>query len=220
VRRDLKAVVFDFDFTLADSSRGIEECVTAALTELGFSAPPTKEIAETIGLSLADTFKELTGVSDAPLIRRFTECFHQRADQTMDAATTIYACTRPTLLLLRGADLCTAIVTTKLNRRIRSILAANEMLPFFDVIVGAEDVKRTKPDPEGLLLALDRLGVTADSAVYVGDHVVDAQAARSAGIPFIATLTGKHQRSSFEDYSCAAILQSVEELPSFLGIQQ
>ncbi|HEV2113073.1 MAG TPA: HAD-IA family hydrolase, partial [Terriglobales bacterium] len=178
--RDLKAVIFDFDFTLADSSSGIIECVTAALAELGISAPPIEKIVATIGLSLADTLKELSDVSDVSLARRFAECFHQRADQTMEAATVIYDCVRPMLLSLRAVDLRTAIVTTKLNRRIRSILASREMLPFFDVIVGAEDVKKTKPDPEGLLLALARLGVRAGSAVYVGDHVIDAQAAQGA----------------------------------------
>ena len=211
-----KAAIFDFDFTLADSSRGILECVNGALAELGSRPPETSAIVATIGLSLPDTFRELTGDTDAALARRFTQYFHQRADQCMDSLTTVFDCVGPVLRKIRAANLRTGIVTTKLNYRINSILNANNMLDLFDVIVGADDVTKTKPDPEGLLLALRKLSVSATSAVYIGDHVIDAEAARNAGLPFIAVLTGKHQRSSFEPYPNEAIVQSVEDLPGLL----
>lgn len=214
--RAFQAAIFDFDFTLADSSRGILECVNSALDELGFSPPQSSAIVATIGFSLPDTFTELTGATDPALARRFTQYFHQRADQCMDSLTTVFDCVRPVLRRIRDAKLRTGIVTTKLNRRINSILSANHMLDLFDVIVGADDVTKTKPDPEGLLFALRKLSVSATSAVYIGDHVIDAEAARNAGVPFIAALTGKHQRSSFEPYPHEAIVRSVADLPDVL----
>src|SRR5438105_4886178 len=132
---------------------------------MGLAAAPAEAIVATIGLSLADTFTQLTGKRDPLLAKQFAECFHRRADQCMDAATIIYECVGPVMRSLRVAGLRTAIVTTKLNRRIRSILGANNMLDLIDVVVGADDVARTKPDPEGLLLALTKLGVPATSAL-------------------------------------------------------
>jgi len=183
---------------------------------LGFRPPEASAIVATIGLSLPDTFTELTGETDPALARRFTQYFHQRADQCMDSLTTVFDFVRPVLSNLRAANLHTGIVITKLNYRINSILSANDMLDLFDVIVGADDVTKTKPDPEGLLLALRKLSVRATSAVYIGDHVIDAEAARNAGVAFIAVLTGKHQRSSFEPYPHEAIVQSVEDSPGLL----
>jgi len=212
------AVVFDFDFTLADSSAAIVECVGCALTQLGFEVPPSERIVDTIGLSLPETFKNLTGTNDSGLDARFVHCYLQRAEKIMDAATVIYDCVPAMLETLRCANLRTAIVSTKLNYRISSILKRNRLDQLVDVIVGAEDVSKTKPDPEGLFLALSKLGVSPAAALYVGDHVLDAEAARRAGMSFIAVLSGRHSSKQFEDAGCAAIMESVGELSGVLGL--
>ncbi len=51
------------------------------------------------------------------------------------------------------------------------------------MVVGFEDVARHKPDPEGVELALDRLGVLPKQALLVGDTAADIEAARAAGCP-------------------------------------
>lgn len=213
-----EAVVFDFDFTLADSSSAIVECVGCALTHLGFEVPASEQIADTIGLSLPETFRRLTGTNDSELEAHFVRCYHQRADQIMDAATLMYDCVPAVLEALRRANLRTGIVSTKLSYRISNILRRNRLDHLFDVIVGAEDVSSTKPDPEGLLLALKKLGVSPRAALYVGDHAVDAEAARRAGMPFVAVLSGRHTRHHFPDAGCVAVVDSVAELPEILRL--
>ena len=56
-----KAVIFDFDYTLGDSTNGIVLSINHALEKLGFRVQDTKTIQRTIGLSLKDTLFELTG---------------------------------------------------------------------------------------------------------------------------------------------------------------
>lgn len=214
-----EAAIFDFDFTLADSSQPITECVLYALNQLGFPAPDPADVVDTIGLSLPETFEHFTSQKDGDLEKRFARVFHARADQIMDSQTRIYECVPPVLYVLRRARMRTGIVTTKLNYRIRNILAVNRLEGFFDAIVGADDVGKTKPDPEGLLLALEQLGTHAEAAVYVGDHIIDAQAARNAGVPFIAALTGRHPRSAFELFPYVAIVESVRDLPCVLSLE-
>jgi len=70
----------------------------------------------------------------------------------------------------------------------------------FAVFVGDEDVSEPKPSPEGLRIAIQRLGIQPEHAVYVGDSVNDALAARDAGLRFVAALWAK----------------SRDELPGFL----
>jgi phosphoglycolate phosphatase-like HAD superfamily hydrolase len=55
------AVLYDFDFTLADSSPGVVDCVNCALRQLGLSAAPPDLIRQTIGLSMSATLAHLTG---------------------------------------------------------------------------------------------------------------------------------------------------------------
>ena len=55
-----------------------------------------------------------------------------------------------------------------------------------DVVIGAEDTERHKPDPEPLLEALRRLGATPSEAAYVGDSPFDIRAAKDGGLFAIA----------------------------------
>ena len=56
---NFQAVIFDFDYTLADSSQGAIECINFALTEMGLDCVPAEAACRTIGLSLSETFLTL-----------------------------------------------------------------------------------------------------------------------------------------------------------------
>ena len=76
-----KAVIFDFDYTLGDSTNGIVLSINHALEKLGFRAQDTKTIQRTIGLSLKDTLFELTGIQDEETAQKFTQYFKEKADE-------------------------------------------------------------------------------------------------------------------------------------------
>jgi phosphoglycolate phosphatase len=73
-----------------------------------------------------------------------------------------------------------------------------------------------KPDPAGLLLALQRFNLPATDVLYVGDHPVDAEAASRVGVPFMAVLTGTSEVPSFAPYPVHSFLANVSHLPSQL----
>ena len=75
---DFIAVIFDFDYTLADSSDGVVECVNYALDALSFTPQPRDDIYRTIGLSLPHTFEALTGVTNPVMQERFAHFFLDR----------------------------------------------------------------------------------------------------------------------------------------------
>jgi phosphoglycolate phosphatase len=138
----------------------------------------------------------------------------------MDSSTVIYDYVYPMIRNIRDSHLKleTGIVSSKLRYRVGSILRLNGLDTSFSVIVGADDVANGKPDPEGILLAIRKLGVDPASAVYVGDHCVDAMAAKNAGVPFVATLSGTHSRRDFAPYPCRAIVSHLGDLPSVLSL--
>jgi phosphoglycolate phosphatase len=203
---------------LADSSAGVVECVNHALGMVGMSAVPAERIRNTIGLSLAETFHHLTGNSDAERISQFIKCFHGHADQVMEANTQIYPHVIDLVRKLRASSYKLAIVSTKLHYRLVNILVANRLDHHFGAIVGAEDVPAVKPDPRGILVAVEKLGVSPETALYVGDHVVDAEAASRAGVAFVAVLTGRHRREDFEPFPTRAILDDLTSLPEVLHL--
>lgn len=205
-------VIFDFDYTLGDSTNGIVLSANYALEQMGEPEKSYAEIKKTIGLSLKETYKALTGKADDALAEQFSALFKQKADEVMVPNTELYAGVKEMLRELRENGYRTGIVTTKFQYRIQNILSKFDANELIDVIVGAENVKVVKPDPEGLLLAIEQLGVEKEEVLYVGDSYVDAQTAESAGVKFAGVLTGTTTREEFERYPHGMIGESVGEV--------
>jgi len=215
----LRAVIFDFDFTLADSTAGAIDCINHALQCLGLPNAPDRRVLESIGLSLPDTFAYITGKTDPFMEESFARHFVARADEVMADLTVLYKDVPPVVRTLQAAGLAQGIVSGKFRYRIERIVAREQLVDCFPVIVGAEDTPYHKPHPAGLLQAMSRLGCQPDEVVYIGDHLVDAQAARGAGIGFVAVLTGMSGRQDFREcYRLLAIIDNLTRLPELLGV--
>jgi phosphoglycolate phosphatase len=212
----LRAVLFDFDLTLADSSAGATECANLALRSLGFDDAPAARIRRTIGLPLPESFRILTGSTDPVLCNHFASRFVQRVDEVMADLTEIYSPVPPLLRALREDGVLIGIVSTKFRYRIHEILRRADLISFITAIVGGEDVAMPKPHPDGILTGLAKLDVASRSAVYVGDHVVDALAAKAAGVDFAGVLTGATDRAAFADHDVDDVLASVGDLREHL----
>ncbi len=96
-----RSIVFDFDYTLADSSRGAVECVNYALTSLGLPKATPEAIHQTIGLSLNDILLNLGGQYQPAKTEAFAAFFKKRADEIMAGLTILYE-TVPFLAVLSG----------------------------------------------------------------------------------------------------------------------
>lgn len=212
-----RAILFDFDLTLADSTRAIVECFSHAFREMDLPCPASDAICRTIGYPLPKAFATLCGNADPLASEAFVKRFISRADQVMTELTTMLPYASETARDLRARGIRTAIVSTKFRYRILEILERRGLSDAFDVVLGGEDVREHKPHPEGLQLALERLAVGPGHAWYVGDHPVDAQAAAGAGVTFVAMLTGVARREDFLDFSVHHFLESMEALPALIG---
>jgi phosphoglycolate phosphatase len=209
----IRAVLFDFDFTLGDSSGAIVECIRFALGRLELGPLDLETAHRTVGLPLREVFVTLTGRHEPALADEFLRLFVQRADDVMVAGTSLYADTARVLDVLRACGIATAIVSTKYRRRIEGILAAASLAGVVDAIIGGDDVSRHKPDPAPLQLAMSRLGVDASGSLYVGDHPVDGQAAGSAGLRFVRVMTGAdHANPAWDAIDAYATIDSIGEL--------
>ena len=118
------------------------------------------------------------------------------------------------LAALAEAGLRVGVVTSK---RQESAQLTRDLLELpVPLTVVLEDTDRHKPEPEPLLLALERLGVPAADAVYVGDAVVDVLAALAAGMDVIAVTWGAGEPAALRAAGPTAVVDSVAELASLL----
>ena len=212
----LKAIIFDFDYTLGDSTNGIAQSINFALERLGYTTRSMEDIKKTIGLSLKETYFKLTSSENTDEAEQFAKLFKQKADAVMVANTELYPDVKEVLQNLKAKGYKTAIVTTKFHYRIEQILDKFDAGELIDFIVGAEDVKIEKPNPEGLLWTVQRLGLQQDEVLYVGDSLVDAKTAENAKVDFAAVLTGTTTRREFEKHANVFIGDGVEAVYQYV----
>ena len=185
-----KAYLFDFDYTLADSSRGIVMCFRHVLDLHRHDGISDEEIKRTIGKTLEESFSILTGITDPATLASYKKEYVAKADTCMTANTRLFPETADVLHALKKRDAMIGIISTKFRYRIMDLMDRHFPAGFLDIVVGGEDVKASKPSPEGLLYAISKLGCNAKEALYIGDSTVDALTAEAAGTDFFGVTHG------------------------------
>jgi phosphoglycolate phosphatase len=213
-----KAVIFDFDYTLADSSEGVVECINHALSSLGFPKVSAQVARRTIGLSPSDLFIRLVGSRHKNQFDEFFRLFVAKADEIISDKTFIFESVPSVIKQLHEMNLRLGIVSNKFRYRIATILKRENLLNYFDVIVGGEDVSEYKPAPEGLIQAIETLGYSISETIYVGDTIVDAETSLRAGVSFVAVLSGVTPKEDFQGHPFIRTLENLLELPDLLSI--
>lgn len=210
-----QALIFDFDYTLGDTTRSIAASINYALVRLGYEPHTVSEIRETIGLSLNLAFRMLTGERDEAKEKLFFDYFQIKADEVMTSDAQLFPHAEE-LLRAWAREFRLGIVSTKHRFRIEDILKKFSLTDVIGCVVGNEDVTFEKPHPEGVLLAARALGVSPAQALYIGDSLVDAEAAMRAEIDFAAVTTGTTSRERFEAFPHVTVQESLTGLDRFL----
>ena len=205
--------LFDFDYTLADSSHGILTCFHTVLTRHGYTEVTDDEIKRTIGKTLEEAFSILTGVTDPEQLAEFKKEYGREADEHMTVNTVLFPETKAVLTALKERGARVGIISTKYRFRIRELLKLHFPDDFMDIIIGGEDVTAPKPSPEGILLAMERLQAGKDEILFVGDSIIDAETAQAAGVDFAGVTHGVTTAEELGSYPHRKIMSTLEELP-------
>lgn len=207
-----KVYLFDFDYTLADSSRGIVMCFRNVLERHQHTGITDDEIKRTIGKTLQESFSILTGITDVDTLEAYKKEYVKEADVHMTVNTFLFPETEEVLTRLKTCGAKIGIISTKYRYRIMELLSKKLPSNFLDIIVGGEDVKEPKPSPEGVLLAIKELGCNKEEVLYIGDSIVDAETAQAAQVDFAGVLHGATTREELSAYSHVEIMKSLSEL--------
>jgi pyrophosphatase PpaX len=206
-------VLFDLDGTVIDSGAIILASMRHAAKEVLGAEPPDEQLMAAVGgpgleaqmHALApDRVDELVTV-----YRAHNEPLH---DELM-------CCVGMEDLLVRLKDegRRLGIVTAKRRKTVDLAFARIPLGHLFETVVCGDETARHKPDPEPLLVALERLEADPDDAAYVGDAPFDVQAAKAAGIFAIAvTWGGIHSRERLETEKPDALVDTAEDLLAVL----
>jgi len=210
----LPAILFDLDGTLIDTIELILSSARHAFEEWPVR-PTDDEWVRGIGTPLVQQLRAYAANDDQLALllaryRRYQNEHHDRLTRCYDDVPDVISA-----LADRGHQM--AVVTSKASPIAHQSLAFVGLDHFFPVVVGYDDTARHKPDPEPVRVALSRLGVSPDDAVFVGDSPHDILAGNGADVMTIAALWGPFDRETLADARPDHFIECMAELPGVLN---
>jgi pyrophosphatase PpaX len=206
-------VLFDLDGTIVDSGWMILASYRhATQTVLGRDFPDDVLMARVGAGRLEDQMSEFDAEKAVELARAYRD-FYAPLHSELQAFPGMLELLRR----LDAEDRLLGIVSAKRHDIVQLALDALGFGETIDVVVGSDEAQRGKPNPDQILVALDRLDADRDDTAYVGDAPFDIAAAKAAGVHAIGvTWGGIHARERMESERPDAVVDTAAELNAVL----
>ncbi len=207
-----KAVIFDLDGTLLDTLGDLHAAVNHALREFAFPERSLDEVRRFIGNGVVKLMQRATPEgTDEETDKKCLDAFREYYLAHMRDMTAPYEGVIALIERLRERKIKTAVVSNKLHKAVHE-LCLDYFPGLIDEAIGVSVEKERKPSPVNVYKAMEKLGVTADECIYIGDSEVDVQTARNAGVEFIGVTWGFRDREELIKAGAEIICDSCSEI--------
>lgn len=210
-----KAVIFDLDGTLLDTLGDLHAAVNYALRAFSFPERSLDEVRRFVGNGVVKLMQRATpDGTDEKTDAECLEVFRGYYLEHMQDMTKPYEGVISLIKTLREKGMKTAVVSNKLHQAVYG-LCLYYFPGIIDEAIGVSDESERKPSPANVYKAFDRLGVTADECIYIGDSEVDVQTAHNAGIKCIGVTWGFRGREVLASAGADFITDNCCDIPDF-----
>ncbi|MEV0248242.1 HAD family hydrolase [Nocardia sp. NPDC050712] len=207
---DPAAVLFDVDGTLVDSNYLHARAWHSAFREAGVIVP-TWRIHRAIGMDGATLIQTLAGDLDDKAAEHADE-LHSRFYRESADELTLLPGAREVLADLHDQGLRVLLASSAAPDELSILRKLLDSESVLYAVTSGEDVDTAKPDPSIVRVALERAGVPARRAVFVGDAVWDVRACAAVGVPTVGVLSGGISRAELQDEGAAFVCDDVAHL--------
>jgi 2-phosphoglycolate phosphatase len=204
-----RAVLFDFDGTLADSYAAITASVNHVLQHHGRPTLTEEKVRSLVGHGLENLMQNILPDIDPAVGARL---YREHHPTVMKSHTKLLPGVIDGLRALKDSGIKLGVCSNKPAYFTRALLGMLEIDRFFDVVLGPDDVGAAKPDPAMVNTALERLGVPTEQALYVGDMEVDIETGRQAGIETWVMPTGSNDEATLRAAKAARLFPGMKDV--------
>jgi HAD superfamily hydrolase (TIGR01509 family) len=211
-----KGILIDLDGTVVDSREAYREALTTALRDFGQTTVDDRLVTEIP--KRVEQNEPLDSLLKGIDVRRFLETYLNAYYNLTLTRTKPMAGVSATLRKLSSkAKLGLVTMRCVPKERVIDDLERFNLKQYFQCVMTASDGCQPKPFPEAFVKCAERLGVKTSECLVVGDSVVDVRAGKRAGAVTVAVLSGIYSREELIAEKPDLIIESINELPRFLG---
>ncbi|WP_428243777.1 HAD family hydrolase [Gynuella sp.] len=198
----INTVLFDLDGTLVDSSEGFILAMNKTLADHDQAPMDDDSIRELISAGARIIIQRAWAEEiSREQIEQVRNDYIREYQQYPERGATVYPGLLEWLKHANKQEIKLGVVTNKPECLANPIIESLGLSQYLDVLICPDHVKTVKPDPEGILLAMNRLESDPALTLYCGDHSKDIAAAAAAGVKSLACGYGFYPREeNFHDW--------------------
>lgn len=215
--KQVECVIFDLDGTLLDSKECSVKATKAAFKEMGLKVPSEVVIEHYMGIPIEESFfkmseQPLDQETATELIRIFRVYYQTFEESTLKVFPEI-----PHVLeILNKRKVPCFVVSSKKTAVVKRNLAAQDLVAFFEEIIGSDAVTHYKPHPEGINKVVAHYQFDPTKTIMIGDAIFDIQMGKAAGVKTIAVTWGSHDPKKLSEENPDALVDAPREILDFL----
>ena len=214
--KPITAVLFDLDGTLLDTNELIMQSFEQLL-ERHYPGQYTRpDILPFLGPTLTETFNSMDPLKTEMMIADYREwniANHDLLASEFDGVKEV-------LTILKEKGIRMAIVSTKRNDMVQRGLKLLGIKSLFEAVVGLDDVQHPKPNPEPLMIAMERLGVSKHEVLMVGDNMHDIVGGQNAGVRTAGVSWSLKGPEFLKTFNPDYMLTHISDLYEILGVSE
>lgn len=209
--KNKNTVIFDLDGTLLDTLEDLWAATNYALTSCDMPEKSLDEVRSFVGNGIRMLMnRAVPGGDGNPDFDKAFEAFKQYYGVHCNDTTKPYDGISELLQELKKGGYDVAIVSNKIDSAVKDL--NDRYFPEVEVAIGDRENMKRKPEPDSVLLALEKLGKTQEEAVYVGDSDVDLLTAENAGLPCISVLWGFRDKAFLTEHGAQIFVEKPMEI--------
>lgn len=210
---DVKLLIFDFDGTIMDTRRTIVYAKQETMRTMELEVFDEETCASTIGLSAKIGFEKLYPEMDEKQIDDMVVLYRdifEKAKETMPPVLfqNVTECLEK--LQQKGYEL--TIATSRNTKSIHEFLDKFELNKIFKYVLGGDDTKLLKPNPEPVFKTLEDLNYKPEETMVIGDMPFDIMMGKGAGVLTLGVTYGNASRNELLESGADYVIDDIKEL--------